>query len=79
VGFTQTGQGAAILANGGASTQLIFELLRSIAIAYDWQAYRPIERKLDARIASCIPRMWAHTISFPVLLPRSAQMGIDCS
>jgi hypothetical protein len=46
VGFTQTGQGAAILANGDASTQLIFELLRSMAIAYDWQAYRPIERKL---------------------------------
>jgi CubicO group peptidase (beta-lactamase class C family) len=55
VGFLHSGRGAVILANSDASTQLIFEVLRSIAVAYDWPAYRPAERTLGVADPSRYP------------------------
>ncbi len=43
--FPATGRGAAIMTNGDLGSELILEILRSLAAEYNWQAYLPTEKK----------------------------------
>jgi CubicO group peptidase (beta-lactamase class C family) len=44
VAYTASGDGAAVMTNGAQGSELASELIRSIAVAYDWPSYRSIER-----------------------------------
>jgi dihydroorotase/N-acyl-D-amino-acid deacylase len=46
VAFAHRGQGAVVMANGDGGSILGEEILRAVAWAYGWPAYRPIEREL---------------------------------
>jgi CubicO group peptidase (beta-lactamase class C family) len=56
IGFLHRPQGAVILANGEASTRLIFEVLRSIGTTYEWPAYRPVQRVIGIVDRRLLPR-----------------------
>jgi hypothetical protein len=43
--FPGTGRGAAIMTNGDLGSDLIVEILRSLATEYDWKVYLPAEKK----------------------------------
>lgn len=43
--FVETGQGAVVMTNGEHGGTLFGEILRSLARAYGWPAYRPVERE----------------------------------
>jgi CubicO group peptidase (beta-lactamase class C family) len=43
--FPGTGRGAAIMTNGDLGSELILEILRSLATEYDWKVYLPAEKK----------------------------------
>lgn len=43
--FPGTGRGAAIMTNGDLGSDLILEILRSLAAEYDWRTYLPTEKK----------------------------------
>ena len=44
VGYLNAGQGAVVMTNSETGAPLVFEVLRSIAAAYDWPDYHPRER-----------------------------------
>jgi CubicO group peptidase (beta-lactamase class C family) len=42
--FPETGQGAAIMTNSDLGSDVIFEILRSLAREYGWPAFQPVEK-----------------------------------
>lgn len=44
VGFDNNGEGAVVMTNGDNGGQIADEVMHSIAVEYEWPAYRPVER-----------------------------------
>ncbi|QQS47858.1 MAG: serine hydrolase [Acidobacteriota bacterium] len=56
IAFPETGQGAVVMTNGDLGSMLADEILRALAVEYNWPARKPVEKSIVALESSILDR-----------------------